>query len=383
VSRTRAEVPSPQGAPTLGALTAGQLLRLCAVAGLDLADAEAYAAVLVRALGSAAERPLDLPPPSPTFLSDDHTPVEFSLSFQPDGTPSLRVLLEPGCTAGKPKRNGRIGRRVIREMAERWKFSTDPLDEVADLFFPSDPQDSFALWCALELRPGGTPGVKVYLNPAANGAERSAETVREALHRLGHRTAFGLLPPADGYPFLALDLGDWEAPRVKVYTRHDRLGAPEAPGLSRMERGPAPAEVEAFFRTAAGFDPFDLHGVDEARLLGRPALTCHAFTGTETGRPSGFTLHIPVRHYARHDGEALARATTLLGRYGMDTVPLWRALAAVTSRRPEDGVGLLAYLALAHQQGRPPRVTAYISSEAYHVRPPMALRRPAVVAAGR
>ena len=124
-------------------------------------------------------------------------------------------------------------------------------------------------------------------------------------------------------------------------------------------------------------------GLDEARLLGRPALTCHAFTGTETGRPSGFTLHIPVRHYARHDGEALARATTLLGRYGMDTVPLWRALAAVTSRRPEDGVGLLAYLALAHQQGRPPRVTAYISSEAYHVRPPMALRRPAVVAAGR
>jgi hypothetical protein len=44
----------------------------------------------------------------------------------------------------------------------------------------------------------------------------------------------------------------------------------------------------------------------------------------------------------------------------------------VTGRRPEDGVGLIAYLALAHQQDRAPRVTAYLSAEAYAVRPPVA-----------
>ena len=36
----------------------------------------------------------------------------------------------------------------------------------------------------------------------------------------------------------------------------------------------------------------------------------------------------------------------------------------------EDGAGLIAYLALVHERGRPPRVTAYLSSEAYGVRPP-------------
>jgi hypothetical protein len=33
-------------------------------------------------------------------------------------------------------------------------------------------------------------------------------------------------------------------------------------------------------------------------------------------------------------------------------------------------VGLIAYLSVAHQAGRPPRVSAYVSSEAYRVRPP-------------
>ncbi|MFF3846257.1 tryptophan dimethylallyltransferase family protein [Streptomyces sp. NPDC002328] len=372
------------GASTLGALTTAQLSCLCDAVGLSPVDADTYAAVLTEALGAAAERPLDLPPPSRTFLSDDHTPVEFSLSFLPDGTSALRVLVEPGCAAGSLAQNGRVGLDAIRDMGRRWGFSTDRLDELEDLFLPPAPQGALALWCAMELRAGGVPMVKVYLNPAANGAERQAETVQEALDRLGHRQAFASLPAADGYPFLALDLGDWESPRVKVYLRHDRLSATEAAELSRMDPGPGPAEIERFFRTAAGLDEgalgteafFETGPDGEPRLAGRPVLTCHAFTETRSGRPTGFTLHIPVRGYARHDGESLARATALLRDLGMDPAPLPSALAAVTSRRLEDGVGLLAYLALAHQQGRPPRVTTYISSEAYDVRPPV-VHRPA------
>ncbi|MFJ9737513.1 tryptophan dimethylallyltransferase family protein [Streptomyces sp. NPDC101166] len=369
---------------TLGSLTSAQLARLCGVAGLSPVDAKTYAAVLAEALGPVAERPLHLPPPSRTFLSDDHTPVEYSLSFLPDGACALRVLIEPGCGAPGLAQNGRVGLDVIRDMAYRWGFSTDRLDELEDLFLPPAPQGALALWCALELRPGGVPMLKVYLNPAANGAEHCAETVREALDRLGHGQAFASLPPADGYPFLALDLGDWESPRVKVYLRHDRLSVAGAAGLSRMEAGPGPAEIERFLRTAAGLgdsvfggDPLDVFetGPDgEERLTGRPVLTCHAFTKTGVGRPTGFTLHVPVRGYAAHDGESLSRATDLLRAYGMDPSPLPKALAAVTSRRLQDGVGLVAYLALAHQQGRPPRVTTYISAEAYDVRPPVTPR---------
>ncbi|MCT7355175.1 prenyltransferase [Streptomyces sp. 15-116A] len=350
------------GTPTLGAFTGGQLRRLCAVAGLSEADADTYAQVLSDALGPVAGRPLDLPPPSRTFLSDDHTPVEYSLSFRPGSAPAVRVLVEPGCGAGSLARSGRTGLETVRAMTQRWDFATDALDALEDLFLPPEPQGTLALWCALELRPGGVPGVKVYLDPAANGAERSAQTVREALRRLGHHQAFDVLPEADGYPFLALDLGDWDAPRVKVYLRHDALSATGAGHLCRMRPGPDPASVAAFHRAAAG---------PKAPLLtGRPGLTCHSFTDTGSAWPSGFTLHIPVRDYAEHDGEALARATEVLRRYGIDAGVLPDALAALTSRRPEDGVGLIAYLALAHQQNHPPRITTYLSAEAYAVRPP-------------
>jgi DMATS type aromatic prenyltransferase len=338
-------------------------------------DVETYAQVLTDALGPVAERPLSLAPPTRTFLSDDHTPVEFSLSFRPVAAPDVRVLVEPGCGADSLALNGRAGLEAIRTMARRWHFTTDALDAVQDLFLPPAPHGPLALWCALELRPGGVPGVKVYLNPAARGEERSAATVREALHRLGHRRAFDSLPPGSGYPFLALDLGDWAEPRAKVYVRHDHLTAAQAGHLSRMDSGPGPAAVEGFFRTAAGLGP------DTAGLGGRPGLSCHAFTDTGTVRPSGFTLHIPVRDYVRHDGEALARATSVLRHHGMDVSVLDRALAALTARRPEDGVGLIAYLALAHQREQPPRVTAYLSSEAYAVRPPVVetVRRPVPV----
>ncbi|MFD4530191.1 tryptophan dimethylallyltransferase family protein [Streptomyces sp. NPDC058470] len=361
---------SGSGGPTLGGFTAGQLIRLCDVVGLEPADAEIYARVLIEALGPSAKRQLDRPPPSESLLSDDHTPVEFSLSFLPNAVPTLRLLLEPGCGARGPTQSGRTGLRVVREMAQRWNFPTGQLDELEDLFFPSTAEGPFALWCALELRPGGVPRVKVYLNPAASGQEHSAGTVREAMRRLGHQRAFATLPEADGYPYFALDLGEWDTPRAKVYLRHNDLSAAEAGRLPRMSPGPGSAETEAFFRTAAGLRA----GAGKDTVPGgRGVQSCHAFTETASGLASGCTLYVPVRDYVRHDGEALARAEDVLERRGMDTAPLLRSLEAVTSRLPQDGVGLIAYLALTQQHGRPPRVTTYISSEAYAARPPVTL----------
>ncbi|MFD3943849.1 DMATS family aromatic prenyltransferase [Streptomyces sp. NPDC058579] len=362
----------PRHAETLGGHTARQLLRLCETAGLSGPDSAAYARTLLTLLGPMGERPLDLPAPDDSFVADDHTPVEFSLAFTSDAAPTLRVVLEPGCGAPDLASNGRTGLEAVRDMARRWGIDTGRLDQLEDLFFPPDPRGPLALWCALEMVPGGVPRVKVYLNPAASGQERSAETVREALRRLGHRQAFAALPEGDRHLFFALDLGDWNEPRAKVYLAHHDMSAEEAANLSRVDGGPGPAEIASFFRTMAGHDP---DGAESAagrdpRLDLRPVQSCHSFTETATGRPSGFTLYIPVRDYARHDGEALDRALAVLGRYGMDPTPLLRSLSAVTARRLRDGVGLVAYVGLAHQEGRPTRVTTYISSEAYEVRPP-------------
>jgi len=155
------------GTETLGGHTSRQLARLCEVVGLGRTDAEVYGQVLVGALVSVADRSMALPPPFESFLSDDHTPVEFSLSYQRGAPPALRVLLEPGSGADSLAENGRLGLGVIHDMADRWGFTTGQLDAVADLFFPPSPRGPLTVWCALELRPGGVPQLKVYLNPAA------------------------------------------------------------------------------------------------------------------------------------------------------------------------------------------------------------------------
>ncbi|MFD8260202.1 tryptophan dimethylallyltransferase family protein [Streptomyces griseoluteus] len=358
------------GETTLGNHVLGQLLRLGATVGLSEADTELYGQVLLGSFAGAAHRPLSLPPASPTFLSDDHTPVEFSLAGTPDAAPALRVLVEPGWAHNDMGDSGRAGLEAIRAMATRWDFPTDQLDSLADLFLPADAQGPMALWYALDLRAGGVPGVKVYLNPSASGPHHAARTVHEALRRLGYGQAFAHLPPAAaGYPFLALDMGAWKSPRVKVYVRHPRMSADDACALSRTS-GAAPSDTRAFFHAAAG-SPAQFGSSQDGtlRLMRRPALTCHSFTeGDSTA--SGFTLHIPVRDYVRDDEEALARATALLTRVGIDPTVLTRSLGALTQRPLTDGVGLIAYLALVYERHRPPRLTAYLSSEAYRVRPP-------------
>ncbi|MDQ0987982.1 tryptophan dimethylallyltransferase family protein [Streptomyces sp. V2I9] len=354
---------------TLGDHVRGQLLRLGATVGLSETDTALYGQVLLDSLAGVARRPLSLPPASPSFLSDDHTPVEFSLACTSDGAPGLRVLVEPGWAHGAMDDSARAGLTALRAMAARWNFPTDPLDALQDLFFPAAAEGPLALWYALDLRAGRAPGVKVYVNPSAAGPEHAARTVEEALRRLGYGNAFAELPSGAGYPFLALDLGAWKSPRTKVYVRHPRMSAHEAAALSRPS-GASAADIRYFFQVAGGAPLPTAQGADGTpRLLRRPALTCHSFT-EGASEPSGFTLHIPVRDYVRDDGEALARATALMNRFGMDPAVLRRSLHALTRRQLADGVGLIAYLALVYERGRQPRITAYLSSEAYAVRPP-------------
>lgn len=103
--------------------------------------------------------------------------------------------MEPGWVHSDMVDSGRAGLAVIRAMGARWGFATDQLDALSDLFFPAAAQGPLALWYALDLRAGGVPGVKVYLNPSASGPEGAARTVREALRRLGYGQAFEQLPP--------------------------------------------------------------------------------------------------------------------------------------------------------------------------------------------
>ncbi|WP_319365340.1 tryptophan dimethylallyltransferase family protein [Streptomyces scabiei] len=254
---------------------------------------------------------------------------------------------------------------------------------MSDLFLPPAPHGPLTLWCALELRPGGTPRIKLYLNPGARGAERSLETVGEAMARLGHGGAFEPLlrylrprfPERAGLMFFALDVGPWPRPRAKVYVVHHHATAADAAEAARLVPAASPRKVAEHCRRIGGDGPFD-------RL---PLISCYAFTHDDDGGsegvgkgdrrgedrgPTGHTIHVPVRACVRDDRMARDHAVRLLRRHGVCGAPLDRALAALTVRPLDAGVGLISCLSLVHADRQAPRITVYLSSEAYRVFPP-------------
>ncbi|MFJ8744290.1 tryptophan dimethylallyltransferase family protein [Embleya sp. NPDC127516] len=357
---------------TLGSHVRGQLDRLCRVTGV--ADPERrYADSLTDLLGTSADRPLGAPPAWPSFVSDDHTPAEFSVTVPRGGPPSVRVLTEPGCGAATLAGNSRSGWAALRRLAGRWEFSLEPLRRVETLFFPAAPQGAFALWCAMELRAHEGPGFKAYVNPGAHGPGPAAEVVDEAMARFGYARAWAAVrahvaarrPDDDRFAFVGVDLGSWAAPRVKVYVAHHRFDLDGVRRVAGLYGGGCPEQVVRFSRVAGATNRFD----------GRPLLSCLSFNGgPDTCGPTGYTLHLPVRDYVGDDACARDRAASVLRDQGLPTALLDRALGAVSRRRPADGVGLISYLSLVQAAGHPPRVTAYLSSEAYRVGAPRTQR---------
>ncbi|MFF7731448.1 tryptophan dimethylallyltransferase family protein [Streptomyces sp. NPDC007984] len=372
----RTSSPAPRAAVTLGEHLRGQMRRMCGAAGFAArGDGSARAlSDLLDLLGPAAGRPLAAGPPSRSFVCDDHSPVEFSLAFSAGSPVSLRLLVEPGCSAGTLEENGRLGREALEALAARRDFSTEPVRRVEDLFFPSVMDGSFALWCAMDLRQDLPVGIKVYVDPQAGGRERSAQVTEEALNRFGFGRAWPALrdramprgPDKDEILFFALDLGRWHTPRVKVYVAHHGSTAAEAHSVSRLLPGEAAERAGEFCRVVAG---------GPGRFVHRPLVSCLSYTERDRAHPSGCTVHVPVRDHAPDDEVARDRAVAVLRRHGMDPGVLDPAWAAMTSRRPCDGVGLITYVSLAQSTWQPPRVNVYFSPEAYAVRPPRATNR--------
>lgn len=362
------EAESRRAPDRLGHFTAAQLGRLCEVAGIDARQRTTHQRVLSELLGPAAALPLDGPPPSPCFVSDDHTPVEFSLSFPAGTAPVLRVLVDPGFAARSLRNNARTAWAAVGRLAAQWGIGLGELTRLSDLFLPPEPHGPLTLWCALELRPTGPTGVKLYLNPGARGVERAMETVAEAMTRLGHARAFEPVrryvaarsPERCAFMFFALDVGPWTEPRVKVYVVHPGATAAEAADAARPVPGASPERVADLCRLVGGDATFD-------RL---PLVSCYSFTGADTHHPTGHGIHVPVRAYVRDDRAARDRAVRLLRQYGVPSAPLDHALAALTPRPLTAGVGLISYLSLVQAGRQAPRITTYFSSEAYRVLPP-------------
>ncbi|MGH3916867.1 MAG: tryptophan dimethylallyltransferase family protein [Pseudonocardiaceae bacterium] len=314
-------------------------------------------------VGRAGSRSVAEPALWPSFVSDDHTPVEFSLSFDRGQEPNLRVLVEHLAAEPTAGENLRAARRLTNRLARRYGLSLDRFEAIADLFLPDEPQGCFSLWHSAVLRPAGQHEFKVYLNPAVRGAAQAPALVAQALERLGlHRAyatvaAYAFRPgwQADRFVFLGLDLSLGPHSRVKVYVAHDGAVVDDTERAARPVRGTVPGAARDFCRLVAG---------SSGPFTGRPLLSCYAFVDGDGDSPSGYTLHLPLRDYVTDDEAARSRVATLLHRQGSDPALFDRALKALVGRRLDAGAGLISYVSLRMGPLRP-GVAVYLSSEAY------------------
>src|SRR5215831_10415920 len=96
----------------LGDHVGWQLRGLCAAVGLDDVH-DLYAELMRLLLGPAAARPVGVTPVWRSEVSDDHTPVEYSISFDVDAMPRLRFVVEPSARCPDLWANMQAGLHVL------------------------------------------------------------------------------------------------------------------------------------------------------------------------------------------------------------------------------------------------------------------------------
>jgi hypothetical protein len=311
-------------------------------------------------LGTTGENKPAQPSPWSSNVSDDTTPVEFSVAFDATGERAIRVLGES--TGVRPARH------FLDTIADRYRLATDRLDAVQDLFLPHEErQGPFVMWYSLIFRPGTEPKIKVYLNPQISGPTMADSLVSEGLRRLNITGAFDPVimhalsrGEKDSFSFFALDLNSDPLARVKVYVSHDSAESVDVERAAQLVPGIDPIRIREFCAVLAGGNgPFE----------DRPLMSSYSFVEGDSDRPSNYSLYLPIRAYVPDDEVARARVQAIMAQYDIDGTELDRALAAVSDRPLRDGVGLIAHVSL--RLGKfGSGITVYLSSEAYSVMPP-------------
>ena len=303
----------------------------------------------------------------PSEISDDNTPVEFSVAIADRGV-DVRVLFEPQAERPVLGDYRAVGLAFQERLEREFGASLERYRQIQDLFLPEDMHGPFAIWSSAVFSRGRTPAFKAYLNPQARGPEHAAELVQAGLERLGFSAAWQNLSETvlrrgselDELKYFALDLTDDAETRVKVYVRHHSATAEDLECASSIAESYAQGETLDFVR--------EMRGSGE-RLNERAPFTCSSFVGGKTERPVATTVYVPVCAYARDDAAVLERVRGYMRRQGFDSSLYESIVNGFANRSLNAGVGMQSWIAL-RRFGASARMTVYLATEACRVHAP-------------
>ena len=346
---------------------AARLRMLCQGAGFGGAETEELITTFLRLLTPWGNVPIGNQPHWMSNIGDDHSPIEFSVAII-NQQPEVRVLME--VQGDSPTvQSQRVAGLIFNEMLEHeFGASLERLRFIQDLFLPEKIQSSFAIWNAVVFSQGREPSFKIYLNPQAQGLERTQALIEEALIRLGFPGAWSVLNQTvarrgsqlDEIKYFALDLVDSHRARVKIYVHHHYATPEDLEIACSVANNYVPGEASKFAFAMSGGSPL---------LSLRSPFTCPSFIEGNDERPEETTLYIPVCAYAHDDRVVSNRVHNYLMSHNLDSSLYNRILKSYATRPLESGVGMQSWVSYRRQLGKP-RLTVYLSTESYRVYPP-------------
>jgi DMATS type aromatic prenyltransferase len=278
----------------------------------------------------------------PSFVSRDGFPVEFSVSWR-DDEPEVRILFESLGSELTPASCQAAGQALTRSLAGKPGVSVDGYSRIEELFVVEAPEPYRpTVWNSVAWRPGIAPRFKVYLNPQAQGVDRAAEVVGEAMARLGLAGAWAPVAEQCGaladegheLEFFALDLTQDSDARVKVYFRHPPMPLAE---LNRVASLAAAHDADRALRAYRA-----VYG-DAERVANSP-MTCLSFRAGGAG-PAEANVYLRLPGNAPSDAEARKRITDVMRGEGLPPEPYLAMVEQVAPGSLDASVGLQELLA--------------------------------------
>ncbi|NUP06099.1 MAG: hypothetical protein HOW73_08575 [Polyangiaceae bacterium] len=355
----------PSIGETLLAYSTTRLDHLCRAASFDDVDRAEAVRVFADLVGPWAEvRSRFERTDWVSEISDDNTPIEFSVAMAHDRA-DVRVLFEPQgrdpTVSSFREASLELHERIERDYgADLARFRV-----VEDLFAPEGMAGPFAIWSSVVFSPNKRPAFKTYFNPQASGRGRASALVEEALDRLGFPSAWAALcktatrrgPRLDEIKYFALDLSADAQARIKVYVRHHEATPDDLEQACSGQRGHVPGDAVAFARAMrGGTDPMSARG----------PFTCSAFVEGDDERPSATTLYVPVCAYATDDGVVRDRVRGYLADQVAIADRYTTIVDGYANRPLSAGTGMQSWVALQRSKGVP-RITVYLATEAAEV----------------
>lgn len=350
---------------------------LCSAAALGR-DTEGSTKTFKALLSSAI--PTKAPSGWTSEISDDNTPIEFSVAMANEQA-EVRVLFEPqGEEASLPAY--RAAGLAFHDRLERdFGANLRKFRQVQDLFLPVDMAGPFAVWSSAVFARHCEPSFKTYFNAQAQGPDDTHALVREGLRRLNLDHAWPILSRTvlrrgadlDEVKYFALDLTASREARVKLYVRHHEATKEELEIAASGAASYVPGEAHDFVSAMSG---------KKERLDARAAFTCSSFAGEPHDRPAATTLYVPVCAYANNDLAVSRRVHDYLVGQGYDPRLYHRIIAGFSNRPLDGGVGMQSWVALRRHGGHA-RLTVYLAIEAIRVHPPGVIPAPTFRCADR